>query len=103
MNEKRETFFKDRTHCHADHVVGQGATQQTTAAVGILKAVRFPEAEEDEEEEGREERKGCVFFFVFYLFIGFFILFLYCTYVHQNLLVHYFDFVNYVVGVCVGT
>ena len=35
MNEKRETFFEDRTHCHADHVK-QG---ETTAAVGVLKAV----------------------------------------------------------------
>ena len=39
MNEKRETLFKDRTHCHADHV-NQGQMEQiTTAAVGILKAV----------------------------------------------------------------
>ena len=42
MNEKRETLFEDRTHCHADHV-GQGMDRQTTAAVGVLKAVRFDE------------------------------------------------------------
>ena len=39
MNEKRETLFKDRTHCHADHI-SQGQMEQiTTAAVGVLKAV----------------------------------------------------------------
>ena len=38
MNEKRETFFEDRTHCHADHV---GKGPDTTAAVGVLKAVKF--------------------------------------------------------------
>lgn len=42
MSEKRETLFEDRTRCHADHV-GQGLGQQTTAAVGILKAVKFAE------------------------------------------------------------
>ena len=50
MTEKRETLFEDRTHCHADHV-GQGMNKQTTAAVGVLKAVKF---EEDGEEEGKE-------------------------------------------------
>ncbi len=40
MSEKRETLFEDRTRCHADHV-GQGLGQQTTAAVGVLKAVKF--------------------------------------------------------------
>ena len=43
MNEKRETLFEDRTHCHADHV-GQGhSAQDTTAAVGVLKKVHFGE------------------------------------------------------------
>lgn len=42
MNEKRETLFEDRTHCHADHVV-QGMDRGTTAAVGVLKAVKFEE------------------------------------------------------------
>lgn len=38
--ERRETMFEDRTKAHADHV-GQGLTRETTAAVGILKAVNF--------------------------------------------------------------
>ncbi len=43
MNEKREILFKDRTHCHADHV-NQGQMEQiTTAAIGILKAVKYDE------------------------------------------------------------
>ena len=40
VSEKREIFFEDRTKCHADHV-DQGLEQQTTAAVGMLKAVHF--------------------------------------------------------------
>ncbi len=44
MNEKRETLFEDRTRCHADHVV-QGMNRQTTAAVGVLKAVKFEEGD----------------------------------------------------------
>ena len=40
VSEKREIFFEDRTKCHADHV-DQGLEQQTTAAVGVLKAVNF--------------------------------------------------------------
>ena len=40
MNEKRETLFEDRTRCHADHV-DHGFTRDTTAAVGLLKAVKF--------------------------------------------------------------
>ena len=40
FNEKRETLLEDRTKCHADHI-GQGLEQQTTAAVGVLKAVNF--------------------------------------------------------------
>ena len=40
VSEKRETFFEDRTHCHADHVA-QGLSRDTTAAVGVLKAVHF--------------------------------------------------------------
>ena len=42
VSEKREIFFEDRTKCHADHV-DQGLEQQTTAAVGMLKAVHFDE------------------------------------------------------------
>eukprot|EP00731_Ephydatia_muelleri_P037601 Em0518g1a len=34
-NERRETLFEDRTHCHADHVVF-GSKRETTAAVGVL-------------------------------------------------------------------
>eukprot|EP00731_Ephydatia_muelleri_P021826 Em0014g417a len=41
-NERRETLFEDRTHCHADHVVF-GSKRETTAAVGVLKAVGFCE------------------------------------------------------------
>lgn len=52
QNEKRETLFEDRTHCHADHAE-QGMERETTAAVGVLKAVRFEE--KDEEEESRVE------------------------------------------------
>jgi len=37
--ERRELFFEDRTPCHADHV-GDGLERHTTAAVGILQAVR---------------------------------------------------------------
>ncbi|XP_064488039.1 uncharacterized protein LOC135400211 [Ornithodoros turicata] len=39
VSEPRETLFEDRTKCHADHV-GQGFDRLTTAAVGVLKAVR---------------------------------------------------------------
>nr|XP_050026608.1 uncharacterized protein LOC126521912 [Dermacentor andersoni] len=38
-SEPREMLFEDRTKCHADHV-GQGFERLTTAAVGVLKAVR---------------------------------------------------------------
>ncbi|XP_077988888.1 lysine-specific demethylase 9-like [Glandiceps talaboti] len=37
-SEPREILAEDRTRCHADHV-GQGFDRQTTAAVGVLKAV----------------------------------------------------------------
>ncbi|XP_023666202.1 lysine-specific demethylase RSBN1L-like [Paramormyrops kingsleyae] len=37
-SEPREMLFEDRTRAHADHV-GQGFERQTTAAVGVLKAV----------------------------------------------------------------
>lgn len=37
--ERRELLFEDRTPCHADHV-GDGLERHTTAAVGILQAVR---------------------------------------------------------------
>lgn len=37
-SEAREIMFEDRTRAHADHV-GHGHERQTTAAVGILKAV----------------------------------------------------------------
>jgi len=35
-------LFEDRTRAHADHI-GQGFERQTTAAVGVLKAVRCGE------------------------------------------------------------
>ncbi|XP_056280673.1 lysine-specific demethylase RSBN1L-like isoform X2 [Pseudoliparis swirei] len=38
-SEPREMLFEDRTRAHADHI-GQGFERQTTAAVGVLKAVR---------------------------------------------------------------
>lgn len=38
--DKRETFFEDRTLCHADHV-GDGLERRTTAAVGVLKAIHI--------------------------------------------------------------
>ncbi|XP_076009542.1 uncharacterized protein LOC143002980 [Genypterus blacodes] len=41
-SEPREMLFEDRTRAHADHI-GQGFERQTTAAVGVLKAVRFGE------------------------------------------------------------
>ncbi|KAA0707138.1 Lysine-specific demethylase 9 [Triplophysa tibetana] len=41
-NEPREVLFEDRTRAHADHV-GQGFDWQSTAAVGVLKAVHFGE------------------------------------------------------------
>ncbi|KAM6984792.1 lysine-specific demethylase RSBN1L-like [Aplochiton taeniatus] len=41
-SEPREMQFEDRTRAHADHI-GQGFERQTTAAVGVLKAVRFGE------------------------------------------------------------
>ncbi|XP_019633384.1 PREDICTED: round spermatid basic protein 1-like protein [Branchiostoma belcheri] len=48
-SEPREVLFEDRTRCHADHV-GQGFDRQTTAAVGVLKAVHCgQEAQADRE------------------------------------------------------
>ncbi|KAJ1161724.1 hypothetical protein NDU88_002205 [Pleurodeles waltl] len=41
-SEPREMLFEDRTRAHADHV-GQGFERQTTAAVGVLKAVHCGE------------------------------------------------------------
>ncbi|XP_043932923.1 lysine-specific demethylase 9 [Protopterus annectens] len=41
-SEPREVLFEDRTRAHADHV-GQGFDWQSTAAVGVLKAVHFGE------------------------------------------------------------
>lgn len=38
-SEPREVLVEDRTRCHADHV-GQGFDRLTTAAVGVLKAVK---------------------------------------------------------------
>lgn len=43
MNEKRETLFEDRTHCHADYIHAGHTSQDTTAAVGVLKGVHFGE------------------------------------------------------------
>lgn len=39
--ERREFLFEDRTPCHADHV-GDGLERRTTAAVGVLQAIRGP-------------------------------------------------------------
>ncbi|XP_042366976.1 lysine-specific demethylase RSBN1L-like, partial [Plectropomus leopardus] len=44
-SEPREMLFEDRTRAHADHI-GQGFERQTTAAVGVLKAVRAGESSE---------------------------------------------------------
>ncbi|XP_051961167.1 lysine-specific demethylase 9-like [Xyrauchen texanus] len=41
-SEPREVMFEDRTRAHADHV-GQSFDWQSTAAVGVLKAVQFGE------------------------------------------------------------
>ncbi|XP_037099749.1 lysine-specific demethylase RSBN1L-like isoform X1 [Syngnathus acus] len=41
-SEPREMLFEDRTRAHADHI-GQGFERQTTAAVGVLKAVCYKE------------------------------------------------------------
>ncbi|CAK6975398.1 lysine-specific demethylase 9 [Scomber scombrus] len=41
-SEPREVLFEDRTRAHADHV-GQSFDWQSTAAVGVLKAVHFGE------------------------------------------------------------
>jgi len=38
VSEPREFLAEDRTKCHADHV-GHGLDRQTTAAVGVLKAI----------------------------------------------------------------
>lgn len=46
--ERREFLFEDRTPCHADHV-GDGLERHTTAAVGILQAVRGPKEKRQEE------------------------------------------------------
>uniref|UniRef100_A0A4W4GWM6 Round spermatid basic protein 1 like n=2 Tax=Electrophorus electricus TaxID=8005 RepID=A0A4W4GWM6_ELEEL len=44
-SEPREMLFEDRTRAHADHI-GQGFERRTTAAVGVLKAVRCAEGAE---------------------------------------------------------
>ncbi|XP_034434899.1 lysine-specific demethylase RSBN1L-like [Hippoglossus hippoglossus] len=44
-SEPREMLFEDRTRAHADHI-GQGFERQTTAAVGVLKAVCAGEGSE---------------------------------------------------------
>ncbi|XP_071358321.1 lysine-specific demethylase RSBN1L-like [Trachinotus anak] len=44
-SEPREMLFEDRTRAHADHI-GQGFERQTTAAVGVLKAVCSTEGSE---------------------------------------------------------
>ncbi|XP_062575093.1 uncharacterized protein LOC134237026 isoform X2 [Saccostrea cucullata] len=41
-SEPRENLVEDRTRCHADHV-GHGFDRMTTAAVGMLKAVKTRE------------------------------------------------------------
>lgn len=45
LSEAREYMFEDRTRAHADHV-GHGLDRQTTAAVGVLKAVHCDEPTE---------------------------------------------------------
>ncbi|XP_029968869.1 uncharacterized protein LOC115403936 [Salarias fasciatus] len=44
-SEPREMLFEDRTRAHADHI-GQGFERETTAAVGVLKAVCAAEGKE---------------------------------------------------------
>ncbi|XP_031169436.1 actin cytoskeleton-regulatory complex protein pan1-like [Sander lucioperca] len=44
-SEPREMLFEDRTRAHADHI-GQGFERQTTAAVGVLKAIQAGESSE---------------------------------------------------------
>lgn len=44
LSEARETMFEDRTKAHADHV-GHGHDRMTTAAVGVLKAVKCGNSE----------------------------------------------------------
>uniref|UniRef100_A0AAV2IXW9 Round spermatid basic protein 1-like protein n=1 Tax=Knipowitschia caucasica TaxID=637954 RepID=A0AAV2IXW9_KNICA len=44
-SEPREMLFEDRTRAHADHI-GQGFERTTTAAVGVLKAVRCGDSSE---------------------------------------------------------
>ncbi|XP_031715141.1 lysine-specific demethylase RSBN1L-like [Anarrhichthys ocellatus] len=44
-SEPREMLFEDRTRAHADHI-GQGFERQTTAAVGVLKAVQAGQSSE---------------------------------------------------------
>ncbi|XP_028285675.1 round spermatid basic protein 1-like protein isoform X2 [Parambassis ranga] len=44
-SEPRELLFEDRTRAHADHI-GQGFERETTAAVGVLKAVCSVESSE---------------------------------------------------------
>ncbi|KAI6214251.1 hypothetical protein M3Y94_00245600 [Aphelenchoides besseyi] len=46
--ERRELLFEDRTPCHADHV-GDGLERHTTAAVGVLQAVRNPNEKQSDE------------------------------------------------------
>ncbi|KAE8616393.1 hypothetical protein XENTR_v10008792 [Xenopus tropicalis] len=45
-SEPREMLFEDRTRAHADHI-GQGFERETTAAVGVLKAVHCVEWNEN--------------------------------------------------------
>ncbi|XP_069141519.1 lysine-specific demethylase 9-like isoform X2 [Argopecten irradians] len=49
-SEPREVLVEDRTRCHADHV-GQGFDRMTTAAVGVLKAIKY--GEDDRNDESR--------------------------------------------------
>jgi hypothetical protein len=48
LHERREVLFEDRTPCHADHV-GDGLQRHTTAAVGVLQAVRATEEQKQDE------------------------------------------------------
>lgn len=58
-SEPRELLFEDRTRAHADHI-GQGFERQTTAAVGVLKAVgaeeRYRSAGPAPQERKNEKR-----------------------------------------------
>lgn len=55
-SEPRELLFEDRTRAHADHI-GQGFERQTTAAVGVLKAVGAAERYRSSRPSATGEKK----------------------------------------------